>query len=213
MSNQFKPVFVLSGMSGTGKSCILEDSRLMGVKGLRSFNKFLLSVRFGYGQPTHKFLIMDMYMQVYHIRDFNRDTFRNEAWMLERCILDGYYFTTEVFGYKQTEQEINDMNHMLREYFKLLTDDGNKPLYIIDIVNKDRDWIAKNLHEEPTRENCWSKVDDYLESQDKYKCWYFTKLNELGIDYDTMHIEINDITNDFTPDYRRLWIYKNVILK
>ena len=212
MSNQFKPVFILSGISGTGKSCILEDSRLMGVKGLRSFNKFLLSVRFGYGQPTHKFLIMDMYMQVYHTQDFNRDTFRNETWMLERCILDGYYFATEVFGYKQDEGEINDMNHMIREYFNLLTDGGNKPLYIINIINRDKNWIAKNLKEEPTRGNCWSDVSDYLRSQSRYKQWYFTKLNELGIKYDVLLIDIDDI-NDFTPDYRRLWIYKNVISK
>lgn len=211
MNSKSKPVFILSGISGTGKSCILEDSRRMGVKGLRSFNKFLLNVRFGYGQPSHRFLIMDMFMQAYHIQDFTRDEISNQTWMLERSVLDGYYFTIKKFGYQQSEQDIEDMNHMLGLYFQYLTNSGEKPLVIVDIWNLDRDWIARNLKEEDTRANCWDKVDEYLKDQQEYKIWYFNKLKDLGLDYEVIRLNIEDVERDFHPDYRRLWIYRNIL--
>lgn len=211
MSSKPKPVFILSGMSGTGKSCILEDSRRMGVKGLRSFNKFLLDVRFGYGQPSYKFLIMDMFMQAYHIQDFSRNELGSETWMLERSVLDGYYFTIRRFGYQQSDQDIQDMNHMLDLYFGYLTDSGSRELVIVDIWNLDESWISKNLSEEWTRKNCWDEVPKYLESQEDYKSWYFKKLDELGIKYSKLDLRINNVQEDFTPDRRRLWIYENVL--
>jgi len=200
-------------MSGTGKSCILEDSRRQGVKGFRSFNKFLLDVRFGYGQPSYKFLIMDMFMQVYHIQDYDREDRGKVTWMLERSVLDAYYFVIEKFGYQQTEQDIEDMNHMLKIYFNLLTDDGSRPLVLVDIWNLDRDWIAKNISEEHTRSNCWSKVDEYLKDQENYKEWIYSKLKELDIKFTTLDLVIRKVSKDFTPDYRRTWIKENIACK
>lgn len=156
---------------------------------------------------------MDMFMQVYHIQDYDREDRGKVTWMLERSVLDAYYFVIEKFGYQQTEQDIEDMNHMLKIYFNLLTDNGSRPLVLVDIWNLDRDWIAKNISEEHTRSNCWSKVDEYLKDQENYKEWIYSKLKELDIRFTTLDLVIRKVSKDFTPDYRRTWIKENIVCK
>jgi len=209
-----KSVFILSGMSGTGKSCILEDARRMGAKGLRSFTKFLLDVRFGDGHPTHEFLLQSAFMQVYNIQDYDRDNLGKDTWVLERSVLDYYFYHIRNHSGEQSLFDVADMNHMLDVYFYLLTSDGDRKLYIVDIWNLDKNWIKRAMDEEWTRRNSFGgDVQTYLDAQNAYKTWFFSKLDELKIPYEKLTIKINNVETDFTPEMRRAWIKDNILEK
>lgn len=208
-----KSVFILSGISCTGKSCFLEDSRVRGCKGLRSFNKFLLDVRFGYDKNTFDFLIMNTFMQAYQCQDYDRDEFNNHTVVVERSILDPYFYLLHIDRYVQSQSEVDDMNHMIKLYFYLLTNDGTKPIKIIRFINLDKDWITKSLNEEWTRKTAFPTVEGYLNQQDDYHTWFTKKLDELGIKYELDEIVIHDISKDWTPEMRRSYIESNVVNK
>jgi hypothetical protein len=194
-------VFILSGLSGTGKSGMIDVARESGYVVLKSFNKFLLDVRFGYGQPTHKFLVMDSFMQAYHTTDaigYESD----KPWMVERSVIDHYFYSIHKNGYVQSETDKEDMNRMILTYFKFLTWDFTKQLVIVDIMNLDKNWINKVLSESKFRSMYWKSYEDYIYDQVKYKFWFFNKLDELKIPYSISHLDVTDLARDFSIEYR-----------
>lgn len=205
-----KPVYVLSGMSCTGKSTLLEHARTKGVKIIKSHTKQLLNMRFGYGKNSFDFLIMSQFMQVLSIADFDLGNEGKDIWMCERSIIDQYYFDLNKNGISQDLFEVDDMKNVIKSYFNYITSFGKKPLVIIDIYNYDKDWITASLSEHETRSYLWKSADEYIVSQSKYKEWYFNLLLELGINYEVIKLEIADISR-FNSRVRDAWINNNIL--
>lgn len=205
-----KPTFVLSGMSCTGKSTILEHSRLFGVKVIKSHTKQLLDMRFGYGKDSFDFIAMAYFIQAISISDYDLDNEGKDIWMVERSILDQYYFLTCRGSVTQNKSEIADMNNVIKSYFMYITAFGKRPLTIVDINNYDASWVEKSLSEHITRRYLWNAPEPYFNDQLKYKLWYFNKLDELGIKYEILKLDILDISQ-FNPEVRENWIIKNIL--
>lgn len=210
MISSSKPVFVLSGMSGTGKSCILEDARSAGCRVFRSFSKLLLDTRMGNGVKLYEHLLTDCFMQAVHIQDFMRGSSENVSWVLERSIIDHYYFGVVKGKYVQTPTDVEDMNRKIKDYFSLITDNFTRELVIVDIWNQDRDWISRSLENE-FRRQLVDSVDDYLMLQCGYKGYLFGRLNKLGIKFKRIKLFINDVKTEWTPEIRRQWIKETLV--
>lgn len=209
MSNSRK-TYILSGLAGTGKSAFLGDCRLKGAYTFRTFNKFLLDVRFGYQSKGNDFLIMDSFMQAFHIMDFMDGMCMASPLVIERAVLDQYFYLTKVNGYEQSKSEIEDMNHIIRSYFKFVSDSERRDIVIVDMWNRDPEWISTVLSEDWTRSSRFKSVDDYLKAQEEYKSWYFSKLDELEIKYTVLKIDVKDAKSEFTAVIRRKFIDDNI---
>jgi hypothetical protein len=202
------PTFVLSGMSGTGKSCIIEDARSMGFKVLRSFNKILLDTSMGDGVPLHTNLIADAYMQAYHIYDYARSEINEYPLMIERSLLDHYFYLIKVSGYEQSIKEYQDMIDKLSIYFKFITNYFSKKLILIEINNYDTKWINQSLSENEHRKSIFNNDKVYLEYQKEYRMWIISMMNILNIPYDSINLDIHKVDKEFTAEIRRSFINK-----
>lgn len=205
MISSSKPVFVISGMSGTGKSCMLEDSRSIGCRVLRSNSKLLLNTRMGDGVKLYNFLLTDCFMQAVHIQDFMREVEDDKPWLVERSIIDHYYFGVVKSKYVQHQQDVDDMNRKIKDYFSLITENFTRDLVIVDIWNLDRGWISRSLENE-FRKELVDSIDEYLTMQEGYKTYLYGKLKELEIPYDVIQLRVYDVKSQWTPDLRRSWI-------
>lgn len=212
MESKNNPVFILSGMSGTGKSFILELARWYGIRPLKSFNKFLLDIDFGYGVPTKDYLIMNQLMQAYHIQDYEYPNNGSEKWIIERSIIDGYFYRIKSDKkLKLTSEYRLKISHIIEIYFNLVSSDKSRPIVIIDILNNDKTWIETTLNENKFRKSSFGNVSKYLEWQDTYKEFYFSTLDRLGIPYTKIPLVINDVTVDFTKSKVEKFVLKYMV--
>jgi hypothetical protein len=202
--------WILLGLSGTGKTCLAGDVKSMGGQRITTFNKWLLDNRFGDGVPSNLSLVKDSIMYLVHIHHWTQGLTFPEPLCIERCIIDQYFYLTQLAGYSQTKDEVKDMNHIIDLYLKYSTAFGKRELNIVDIWNLDRNWIKHNLDESESRRNFIPDEDTYLRVQGEYKDWYFSKLNEFTIPYKYYKIVVKDVLTDFTPEIRREWISKYI---
>jgi hypothetical protein len=149
-------------------------------------------------------------MQALQFHAFCREDIKYEPWVVERSIIDHYFFGVVLGKRQQTASDIEDMDRKIRDYFRLITDDFTRELVIVSIWNWDRDWIELSLENE-FRKELVSKVDNYLRLQVDYKNFYFSKLIQFGIKYRELRKEIMNVKSDFTPEMRREWIKLEMI--
>lgn len=203
-------VFVLSGISGTGKSTILEHSRSKGLKVLKSHTKHLLNMRFGVGESLKVPLELAYFLQAVAISDFDLGNEDRYDWMCERSILDQYYFRINRLKYVQNLSDFEDMFNAVKSYYNYITAFGKRNLVIIDIHNYDSSWILDSLLKDEFKRMLWKSVDDYLSDQISYKKWYFDMMDSLDIPYEVIRLDIQSLSH-FNAEKRDEWITKNIL--
>jgi len=164
----------------------------------------------GNGVNLYEHLLTDCFMQVVHIQDFMRGSSENAPWVLERSIIDHYYFGVVKGKYVQNSIDVEDMNRKIKDYFSLVTDNFTRELVIVNIWNYDKDWISRSLQNE-FRQKLVDSVDEYLVMQYGYKSFLFDKLKELGVQYKLCCIEVHDVKTEWTPEIRRQWIKETLV--